>query len=64
MLNNINMNVGNINIDNTFKNCRHASSMHAMTFSFELIDYAQQLNIYNGYPISKKQIIKMPASYP
>ena len=56
-----------------FPQSTSASAMHTMAFSFELIDYGalypiefsiQQLNVNNGYPISRKQTIKMQVSYP
>ena len=56
-----------------FPTSTSASAMHTMAFSFELIDYGalypiqfsiQQLNVSNGYPVSKKHTIKMQVSYP
>ena len=56
-----------------FPQSTSASAMHTMAFSFELIDYGalypiefsiQQLNVHNGYPMSRKQTIRMQVSYP
>jgi len=51
-----------------------AASMHLQAFSFELIDYGamwpiefsiQQLHTVNGYPMTRKQTIRLgPVSYP